>query len=225
MLRTGSYAIIVFLFAALSGCAAAPQPIPIVESQDLLVQIAYDPRSGSGHSHPATLSSSQLVTALRGLELHGRDVIGGLGLFSGSQRASAFSERDAGMLAPYLSTGLAKASSHDLVTFHYVQYDSNHSPLVTSGGIFVRGARLYFILANAKSSPNGIQYENAYEPNSRLDPLLPIARFKFVTDFSPPKLRVPTDAAKKMDDWNGYLDEAKVVVLDLERLTGQGTTP
>jgi len=208
----------------LAACTATPQPITVTDNPNLIVQIAYDPRSGSGHSHPVTITNGQLIAALRGLQLQGRDVVGGLGLFSDGQRVSAFTERDALLLAPYLSTGLAKASPHDMVTFHYVQLDSNRSPLVTSGGLFVRGAHLYLILANGKSSPSGVQYENAYEPNSRYEPLLPIARFKFTVGFIPSTVRIPTQEAKKLDNWDGYLDESKVVVLDLQRLQSSADT-
>lgn len=209
----------------LGGCTAAPQPISIYEGPQLAVQIEQDSKSGSGHSHPASLSKDRIATALRGLRLEGRDFLSSLGLSSSGQKAPAFSDHDAGLLASYLSAGLAKTSQHDLVTFHLVQRDGNGGPLVTSGGLFVRGQHLYIILANAKSSPSGNQYETIYEPNSRLNPLMPITRFRFVLHFVPPEHSIPTGEAKTMDDWDGYFDETKVVVLDLERLAAYGTAP
>lgn len=205
----------------LGGCTATPQPISIYEGFQLAVQIEQDSKSGSGHGHPASLSKDRIAAALRGLRLEGRDFLSSLGFSSGSQKAPAFSDHDAGLLAPYLSAGLAKASQHDLVTFHLVQRDGTGAPLVTSGGLFVRGQHLYIILANAKSSPSGNQYETIYEPNSRLNPLLPITRFRFVLHFVPREHSIPTGEAKKMDDWDGYFDETKVVVVSLDRLAGQ----
>jgi hypothetical protein len=165
-----------------------------------------------------------MAAALRGLQLRGRDVIGAMGIFADHQGAPAFSERDAATLAPYLAAGLAKASSRDLVTFHFVQRDSTRAPLVTSGGIFVRNQHLYIVLANAKSSLSSVQYETIYEPDSRINPLLPIARFKFAVDFVPASERIPTGEAKQTDGWAGYLDEAKVVVIDLDRFQRRVTT-
>lgn len=205
-------------------CAGSPQPIPIYESPALTVNLMYDPRAGAGHSHPVTVSPERIAVILRGLQLQGRDVLGSMGLFADDQGTPAFSERDVAALTPHLSTGLAKASPQDVVTFHYVQRDSQRAPLVTSGGLFVRGTHLYVILANARTSPSTIQYETTYEPNSRINPLLPITRFKFSAGFTPAAERISTAQAKQADEWDGYLDESKVVVVDLNG-TARRTAP
>lgn len=204
-----------------AGCTASPQPILIHRAPNLTVALMDDPRAASGHSHPAALSTEQMAAALRGIQLRGRDIIGGLGLFEDPQGTPAFSDRELALLAPYLSAGLAKASPRDIVTFHYVQRDSNRAPLVTSGGVFVRGPHLYAILANAKTSPSSLQYETTYEPDSRVNPLLPIARYKFTLDYQPTHARVPTAQAKRSDGWDGYLDESKVVVVNYRGLNDQ----
>jgi hypothetical protein len=207
------------LLAALSSCSISPPPIPIHDDPALLVAVAYDPHAGTGHSHPATVSSDMVTAVLRGLQLQGRDVVGALGLLGEDHGTLVFIDRTvlAG-LVPHLVDGLAKASSRDLVTFHLVQRDSQRAPLITSGGMFLRGRHLYVILANGRTSPSSIQYETTYEPNTRSNPLVPIARFKFKAGFQPADTRIATSEAKKMDGWEGYLDESKVVVVDLERL-------
>lgn len=207
-----------FLFVALSGCLVSPPPIPIHDDPALLVEVAYDPRAGSGHAHPATIPTDQIITVLRGLHLQGRDVVGAFGLLGDDHGMLALTDRDAAVLAPHLAAGLAKASPRDLVTFHLVQRDNQRAPLITSGGVFLRGRHLYVILANGRSSPSAVQYETTYEPNTRINPLLPIARFKFKTGFLPADWRIATSEAKKMDGWEGYLDESKVVVVDLARM-------
>lgn len=136
----------------------------------------------------------------------------------GSDAVPAFTDKDIVSLAPHLITGLAKASPVDLVSFYLAQRGSNRGTLITSGGVFIRNQHLYLILANARTSPSSIQYETTYEPNSLSNPLLPIARFKFVAGFVPTDWRVVTSEAKRLDDWDGYLDESKVVVLDLDRI-------
>ena len=85
--------------------------------------------------------------------------------------------------------------------------------------LFVRNRPLYIILANARTSPHSLQYETTYQPDSSLNPLLPIVRYKFVAGFLPADWRIQTADAKQADDWRGTLDESKVVVLDLDRLT------
>lgn len=202
------------------GCSVSPPPIPIHEEAGLIIELAHDPYSGDGHNHPASLSVAQITAALRGLQLRGRDVAGTFGLLGDDHNNPALLDRDIARIAPQLAAGLSKASPKDLVTFHLTQRDSNRAPLITSGGVFVRNRHFWIILANARTSPSTVQYETTYEPNSRLNPLLPITRFKFVVNFMPPDQRVPTLDARKLDRWDGYryLDESKVVVLDLGRL-------
>jgi hypothetical protein len=137
----------------------------------------------------------------------------------GSDAVPVFTDKDVAALAPHLVAGLAKASPVDLVSFYLAQRGSNRAPLITSGGVFIRNQRLYLILANARTSPSSIQYETTYETNSLSNPLLPIARFKFVAGFVPADWRVVTSEAKRLDDWDGFLDESKVLVIDLARIT------
>ena len=206
------------LVAVTIGCSASPQPIPIYESPGLVVELAYDPHAGTGHSHPATVTAGQLSTILRGLQLRGRDVVGTFGMLGDESNSPALTDRDIATLTPHLVAGLSKASPKDLVTFHLTQRDSQRAPLITSGGLFQRNQHLYIILANARTSPSSVQYETTYEPNSRINPLLPIARYKFVAAFVPADWRVLTSDAKQIDSWDGYLDESKVIVVDLSRV-------
>jgi len=207
------------------GCSVSPQPIPIYTESGFTIAIAHDPRSGSGHSHPIAVSVAQMKALLLGLRVRGRDIVGTFGMVGEDRGAPAFGESDITKLAPHLVAGLGKASPQDLVTFHLVQRDSRGAPLVTSGGLFVRNQHLYVILANDRTSPSSIQYETAYEPDSLIDPLLPIARFKFVAELIPQELRVTTSDAKRMDGWEGYLDESKVVVVNLQHLTKNLPSP
>ena len=208
-----------YLLAGFSGCSIAPPPIPIHDDPALLVTVTYDPRAGAGHSHPAAISSDIVAAVLRGLQLQGRDVVGAFGLMGEDRSSPVFIDRNilAG-LVPHLVVGLAKASPRDLVTFHLVQRDSRYVPLITSGGMFLRGHHLYVILANGRTSPSSIQYETTYEPDTRNSPLVPIARYKFTTEFQPVEARVATSEAEQRDGWGGYLDESKVVVVDVDRL-------
>jgi hypothetical protein len=75
------------------------------------------------------------------------------------------------------------------------------------------------ILANVHTSPSSVQYENTYEPNLGDQPLLPIARYKFEVSFEPADAWIPNRQAKKQDQYDrSYVDEAKLLVIDLSRL-------
>ena len=216
--RTRIIHVFALCYLAATGCLATPQPIVVSQTPGQLVEVRYDARAGNGHSHPHTLTVSQMTSILKGIQVYDRDLVGTAGILMGSDAVPALTDKDVSMLAPQLVAGLAKASPVDLVSFYLAQRGSNRAPLITSGGIFVRNQRLYLILANARTAPSSVQYETTYETNSLGNPLLPIARFKFVAGFVPADWRVVTSDAKRLDDWDGYLDEAKVVVLDLDRI-------
>lgn len=202
---------------AFTGCLATPQPVLISRAPGQIVELRYDAKAGAGHAHPAAVSAAQLTAILKGVHVQARDVIGAAGMFAGEESEPAFTDKETGELAPYLAAGLAKASPVDVVTFYLARRDSNKARLVTSGGLFVRNHHLYIVLANVRTSRNAIQYETTYEPDTLDNPLLPITRFKFLAGFMPADWRVPTADAKRMDGWDGYLDESKVVVIDLTR--------
>jgi len=226
MRRMGTLGLIAGCLLAAIGCVATPQPIVISQTPGQVIEVRYDAGAGGGNAHPAAVALPQLTAILKGVYIRGRDVTGTAGILWGGDSEPAFTEKDISQIAPHLITGLAKASPVDLVTFHLSQRDTNRASLITSGGLFVRNGHLYLILANARTSLSSVQYENVSEPNSTSNPLLPIARYKFSVGMLPADWRVENSDAKRMDGWNGYLDESKVVVVDLARVTpSQKQTP
>lgn len=208
-----------------TGCATTPPPIIIHDDRRDAIWLEFDPEAGTGHSHPYTLSSEQMAKVLRGVWVKHRDVVGGFGLFSDEEGASAFSSSEVVRLSPYLAEALRKASPKDMVTFYVTTVDPSRGKLITSGGLFIREHRLFFILANARSSPSSVQYENTYEFEARDEPLLPIARHKFTIGFSPKEAWIPNEAARGKKGYERYLDESKLLVLDLPRLMTETQTP
>ncbi len=181
----------------------------------------YDPRAGEGHSHPVTLDVSVVKTALKGMQYGGRDVVGGFGFFADHEGSPVFTQQQIEILAPRISSALAKASPRDLVTFYLVGGDPTLGKVVTSGGMFVRNDWLFIILANVHTSPSAVQYENTYEIDTRAQPLLPIARYKFTVTFNPPAALVPNDQALARTGYD-VIDRAKLAVIDLTRLAAAG---
>jgi hypothetical protein len=199
------------------GCAADPPPIVIHEDQPLSVWLKFDPSSGTGHSHPAAISSEQVATILRGIGVQPRDHIAGFGLFAKKSGAPAFLSAEVAVLAPFLSQAFAKASPKDMVTFYLVSRNVDHGDLITSGGLFLRNRHLYVILANAHSSKYSVQYENASPIDTRDQPLLPLARYRFSTVFTPQEAWIPNQQVRGKDG-DRYFDETKLIVVDLDRL-------
>jgi len=208
-----------------TSCATGPAPIVIYEEKRDSIRLTFDPKAGSGHSHPYSVTSDQMATILRGVQVISRDTIVGFGLLE-REGGPAFSAPEIALLAPYLSEGLRKASPTDVVTFYLTTGDPRIGTLITSGGLFVRNAHLYMILANFRTPPSSGPFEGmAYELDNRDDPLSPIARHTFTIGFSPPQVRIPNANTKVQDGYGGYLDESKLVVLDLPRLMTETPAP
>lgn len=204
-----------------TSCATGPAPIVIYEDKRASIRLTLDPKAGSGHSHPYSLTPDQMATILRGVRVISRDTIIGFGLLE-REGGPAFSGPDIALLAPYLSEGLRKASPTDVVTFYLMTGDPRIGTLITSGGIFVQNAHLYMILANFRTPPSSGPFEGmAYELDNRDEPLTPIARHTFTVGFSPSQVRIPNAKTKEQDGYGGYLDESKLVVVDLNRLFEQ----
>lgn len=216
--RYGSLAVM----ALTAGCVTGPEPIVVYEDQRTSVAVAFDPRAESGHDHPVTLSPSQIARVLTGIRAVGKDV-SGLAFYKSKESSFAFLPSQVELLSPHISQAFKKASPQDLVTFYLINKESG-GIYVTSGGVFYRRGHLYVILANAHTSPSSVQYESAYEPNLRDQPLLPIARYKFEVSFESNDAWIPNSQAKKQDQYDAsYVDEAKMLVIDLSRLPGEPT--
>ncbi len=216
--------IAILLVTTLTGCAADSPPIIIHEDKPLSVWLKFDPSNGTGHSHPAALSLEQMTAVLRGISIRGRDTITGFNAFSSKESSPAFTPAEVSVLAPYLVQALAKASPKDMATFYSVSRDLRRGDLITSGGMFLRGHHLYVILANARTSPYSNQYENAHTIDTRDQPLLPITRYRFTAVFSPDSAWIPNKQVRGRDGYDRYMDESKLLVIDLDQLIPQAKT-
>jgi len=202
----------------LAGCSLAPAPILIHDDANDSVWLMSDPEAGAGHSHPAVVSPEQLAAVLQGVRIQKRDALGLGGLFQQTGSAPAFTAREIALLTRHLPQALRKASPRDLATFYLISPDPVLGRVVTSGGLFVRQGRWYLILANAKTSPHAVQYENTYAIDTRDRPLLPIVPLKFVVGFSPAGAWIPNRDMRGKDGYGGYLDDSKLLVIDPARL-------
>jgi hypothetical protein len=209
---------------ALGGCATGPAPIVVYETPRELISIAFDARAGRGHSHPAEVSVAQMGQVLGGIRVSSRNPFGLSGaLIKAGEEIRAFKPGDIALLARYLPEALRKASPKDIVTFHLIDLEPGAGKVVTSGGVFVRNGDLFFILANHRTAVSSGPYEGtAYEMDNRDQPLLPVARFRYTLEFVQKDARVTNAAAKKRDDYDGYVDESKLLVIELARLAADG---
>ena len=205
-----------------AGCVTEPAPIVIYEDKYDSIWIKFDPEAkGAGHSHPANISPLQMAKILGGVLVADRSQI--LGTIKGDEEdwTPAFTAMQIKSLAPQLSEALRKASPKDLATFYLTIRDREHGKLVTSGGLFVRNERLYFILANYRTMPSSKIYETTYEIDTRSEPLLPTARFQFALGFRPKEAWIRNNELRRKDGYEWYMDESKLLIIDLKRLLSE----
>lgn len=209
-----------------SGCATEPSPIVIHEAPNSSIWLMFDPEAGRpGHSHPITFTPEQMELVLKGVSVVDRNRVIGEAreLFANDQEVTqAFSSGQIKTLAPLLTQAFKKASPVDMVTFYFLTGDKERGRVVTSGGMFVRKGKLYMILANFRTSPATKIYETTYEIEARDMPLLPVARFLYLVGFKPKEAWIPNGEVRGKDGYERYLDESKLLIIDMDRLFAGG---
>ena len=218
---------VTFLGLLLAGCVTEPPPIVIHEEPNSSIWLMFDPEAGKpGHSHPATFTPEQMELVLKGVSVVDRNRVIGEAreLFSHDQEVTqAFSAAQMKALAPLLARAFKKASPVDMVTFYLLTGEKERGKVVTSGGLFVRKGKLYMILANFRTSPSIKTYETTYEIEARDAPLLPVARFLYLVGFKPKEAWIPNGEVRGKDGYERYLDESKLLIIDLNRLFAGGS--
>ena len=125
------------------------------------------------HSHPVTVSPDQIAAVLSGLTID--EPITRMPIYddlSIPRHHKAFDENMIAFLAPLLSLGFAQATPEEVITFYLSKDRSWGSREVTSGGLFVQGDELHFVLANYRSPTNYMADFGAAQTNDdRLTPM------------------------------------------------------
>jgi len=106
-------------------------------------------RKGVDYSHPADLSVDDIAILLRSLKVEKEvSLLSYYVLRHNPTPEPVFSEDDITLLAPHLKAAWAKAESQETVVFFVNRSRKDRVPLITSGGMFLRGDQLVFVLGN-----------------------------------------------------------------------------
>ncbi len=168
------------LAVLITGCAAPHFfTVTIYESPDRVVklQAVSEANNGKGFSHPADISPETLATVMRGLRIEIYNAVFSLpftGTTSSSGGQRAFSESEIKFFAPLFAKGLAQATPEELVTFYETGEVSDLYELTTSGGLFITGDELHFVLSNHGVKTRIWQDNEQYEAPYHLRPMEPI---------------------------------------------------
>lgn len=163
-----------------AGCTASHFfTVTIYDSPGRVVklQAVPDANNGKGFSHPAYITEEKLAEVMRGLQVEIHNAPLSIPFLSGagkSGRQRAFSDREIKLLAPQFAKGLAQATPEELITFYENAEVSDQYELTTSGGIFVKGDEIHFLLSNFGVKTRIWKDSEQYEAPYHLRPMEPI---------------------------------------------------
>lgn len=170
---------------------------PIYEDQSLFVRLAEDHTVDGSHSHPANITTEEMTAILSGVIVEEPTSLVPLLPLPGQRneppRHPAFTAAEIDLLAPLLVKGLNTATPEEIVTFYWIGQQPPPNNHVTSGGIFVEGDELHFILGNYRSptryppDPETMTYRDG-----RSNPLQPLVPQEALLTFSPATAMVPS---------------------------------
>ncbi|MDT7043192.1 hypothetical protein [Candidatus Nitronereus thalassa] len=173
----------VMLFGALllvSSCAAPHFfTVTIYESPNRVVklQAVPDANHGKGFSHPVDIDQEQLSAAMRGLQVEIHNAALSIPFLGGSNtpgRRRAFSDNEIKFFAPLFAKGLAQATPEELITFYENAEVSDQYELTTSGGLYVKGEEIHFLISNFGVKTRIWQDNEQYEAPYHLRPMEPM---------------------------------------------------
>ncbi len=188
----------VALIFSLTACQSRPlQTATMYDDASRFVRLEVDPSRGGGHSHPAAITTDEMIAVLSGVMIEEPPrLISALSFLTRDdepRRHPAFNDAEISFFAPFFAEGLRTATSEEIVTFGQTNQKTalidkvaSGGMFVTSGGTFIDGDELHFILSNYRSPTN-----YASDPgigatlDGRSTPLQPIAPQRSTLYFEP----------------------------------------
>ncbi|WP_447972674.1 hypothetical protein [Nitrospira sp. Kam-Ns4a] len=222
-LKTGSvrhlvFFILPFAWATIAACAIPQVPSQIIYEDPVnFVRLEADPavlptKPETRHSHPAQIEPEVMAGILRGfLAREHRTSI--QRAFQGEANPEpVFRDDEVALLAPRLSEALARAAPDQVVTYYLSQPQSSIKREITTGGLYVHGPHLHFVLGNYRTLYGIPAYGMVYD---RRYPMMPIVAKWFDLLFEPAHAVV----SPAQNLWDRLLGREKdELVLDLRKL-------
>lgn len=173
-----------------AACASKQFPtVTLYDTPHAFVRLEADPSTGQGavHSHPVAVTPDQIAAVLDGITIdEPRTRLPIYDDLSIPRHHKAFDANTIAFLAPLLSLGFAQATPEEVITFYLSKDRSGVSREVTSGGLFVQGDELHFVLANYRSPTNYMSDFGAAETtDDRLTPMRSLAPQRGRVGFDP----------------------------------------
>jgi hypothetical protein len=166
-----------------------------------------------GHyAHPFTIEPEKVRTILAGMKVQEHRIAPQRWFLGESPLVPAFTDEELTLLAVQLSEALAEAKYNERVTFYLSQPQTFARRIITTGGLYVHGTELHFLLGNWRIIYGIPAYGMIYD---RRYPMRPTAAKGFDLLFQPAEAVIPL----KSSLLDGMLANAKdELIIDLTKL-------
>ncbi len=162
----------------LAGCAIPQVPSRTVYEDPVnFVRLERDanvlPEWPAGHfSHPVRLSPEQVRRVLMGLTVREHRAAVQRWIGDDSRRLPMFRDAEIATLVPQLVEALRMARDNERVTYYMSQPQTSVKRIITSGGLYVRGTNLHFILGNWQTVYGIPAYGMIYDRRYPMNPIV-----------------------------------------------------
>jgi hypothetical protein len=222
-LRTFTFFLLPFAFAALAACAIPQIPSRLVYEDPVnFVRLETDDTVPPDipqrfHSHPFVISPELMAVILKGFSVQEHRIKLQKMVSGEAPREQAFREDEIALLVPKLSEALARAEPTERVTFYLSRPQTSVKREITTGGFYMQGDHLHFVLGNHRIIYGIPAYGMVYD---RRYPMRPTAAKGFDLYFDP-----ETAVAKpRRPFWSRLFGRDKdEMVIDVRKL--RTTTP
>ena len=202
----------------LGGCALPQVPSHIVYEDPInFVRLESDKTvlpewPPSQHSHPFAVSPDEMAGILKGFTVREHHTALQDMIFGKALREPAFRDDEIALLAPRLAEALSQARPDERVTYYLSRPQTSIKREITSGGLYIKGNHMHFILGNHRIIYGIPAYGMVYD---RRYPTRPTVAKGFDLFFEPAEAVVQQESGI----WDQLLGRAKdEVVIDFRKL-------
>lgn len=200
------------------GCAIPQVPSRTVYEDPVnFVRLDLDanvlPEWPPGHfSHPVNFSHEQVRRLLMGLTVQEHQAAIQRWLSGDARRLPVFHDAEIAILVPQLVEALRLARENERVTYYLSQPQTSINRIITSGGLYVRGTELHFILGNWQTVYGIPAYGMIYDRRYPMNPIVSKG-FNLFFDLDQAMIRQRTSV------WDWLLANSKdELVIDLAKV-------
>ena len=195
--------------------------VTIYEDQSQFVRLEADKTTCGVHSHPAHVTTDEMVAILSGVMIEEPTSLTSSLPFLDKEgeppRHPAFTAEEVSFFAPLLAKGLGSAKPDEVVTFYRIIQRPGSIDHVTSGGVFIDGDELHVMLSNYRSPTRyPPDAETMRYVDGRSAPLQPIVPQETRLDFQPKSAVAPTRRGLLK---NPFSPERQEIVVLFKKLT------